>query len=193
MRLRVTVEGKSYDVEVEVIDPFALGSAASRVEGSPVGSVPRPAPSPTRLGGNAGSGSSPPTSPLASARAAAISNDSIAGGATTIAPALATPGAPKPPAPILPPWHGLSVGAAGVVAAPAPGAITRVFVKVGDALRAADPIVEFQMSSVVAPQERAAVGTIRAVQGGIVADVMVAPGATVAFGQALARLAPRER
>lgn len=193
MKLKVTVEGKTYEVEVETVDQSSLGSAALRVEGSPVG------PSSAR-----------PSSASASQAAAARA----AGPAAPAPSATPAPGpAPKhPPTPVplpsnshpdsaapalqagpeplapRPPWHGLTVGRPGECLAPIPGVIASILVKVGDAVKANDPLVQLEASHVVSPQEKPLVGTVRAVEGGTISEVAVSRGDAVGFGQVLVRI-----
>ncbi|MCC6677909.1 MAG: hypothetical protein IT436_12255 [Phycisphaerales bacterium] len=188
MKLRVKLRGRTYEVEVETVDQSGLGSAALRVEGSPAGPpVARPA----------GSASS---NQAAAARAAAASQApaptaSPVQSAAPPSPADASPPAAQPapetaPVPVAPrpPWHGLTVGGPGECLAPIPGVIASILVKVGDAVKANDPLVQLEASHVVSPQEKPLVGTVRAIEGGTVSEVAVARGDAVGFGQVLIRM-----
>jgi biotin carboxyl carrier protein len=153
MKLRVTIEQKTYDVDVELVEPFSMSSAASRVEGAPVSSV---------------------------GRASALTRVQAAPKAQVEAPA-------QPPASPAAPWHGLTLGKAGELLAPVPGVVRELFVKVGDRVKAYEPLLTIEVSKVVAPQDKPLMGTLRATDAGVIADISVAPGATVAFGQQLLR------
>lgn len=124
MKLHVTIESQTYEVEVDVVDPNApLASADLRVQSCP--SSPRPKPPAGRMimpgmNGN-GNGSKPVPTPNVQPTLVT----------TEAAPALVGP--PEPPLPPKPAWHGLGVGAPGEVCSPIPGIITNVNVKVGDA------------------------------------------------------------
>lgn len=160
MKLRIKVDGKSYEVEIESVEPSANTSAASRVEGSPVGA--------------AFARHQPPINASPAVRSA--------------------PSAPPPAqAPAIhheprSPWHGLTVGAAGEVLAPTEGIVCQVLIKVGDAVKASDPLVNIEVSHVLSPQKQPLIGTIRAIEAGIVAEIGVEPGQSVKFGQRLVRL-----
>jgi glutaconyl-CoA/methylmalonyl-CoA decarboxylase subunit gamma len=180
MKLRITVEGKVYDVEVERADAPELGSAASRVEGAAVGSslpkMPaRPALKPISS-----------TAPVVAngATASSPSRESIkpAASAQVDAPVEPPVGGPRAP------WHDLTIGEHGELLAPVPGIVLSVLVKVGDAVKANDPLVHIEVSKVLSPQEHPLVGTIRAIHSGTVADVLIKAGEKVGFGQALVKV-----
>ncbi|MDX2131334.1 MAG: biotin/lipoyl-binding protein [Planctomycetota bacterium] len=158
MKLRVTVDGKSYDVEVEVRDAGVFASAASRVEGARVDA--------SHLRAN----HAPAHAPVH----------------TSPRPAPAEPAPPAEPA--RPPWHGLTVAGAGECVSPVPGVVTAVLVKPGDAVKARDPLVELEVSHLMATSDRPTVGTVRALEGGVIAEVSVRPGDPVKFGQLLVRV-----
>jgi biotin carboxyl carrier protein len=158
MKLRITIEQKTYDVDVELVEPFAMPSAASRVEGAPVASVSRPI--------------APPRPHSAPMQAASPPKPDAT---------------PQPPAA---PWHGLTIGKSGELLAPVPGIVRELFVKVGDRVKAYEPLLTIEVSKIVAPQDKPLLGTLRATESGVIADITVAPGAAVAFGQQLLRYNP---
>lgn len=170
MKLRVTIEKRSYEVDVEVLDaPADIGSAAMRVRSSPVVAPPKPPNHEHRTTPSGGPSSATPIVPpvAAPSSAAAHAADHL------------------PPKPA---WHGLSVGAPGETCSPIPGVITSVQVKVGDALKAHDPVVVLQVAHVYAAGEVPMVGTVRTPTAGTVKEVLVQKGDIVAAGQVLARV-----
>lgn len=167
MKLRVTVDGKAYMVEVEPAETGVIASAASRVEGASVRtSVAAALPAPRRASGPNGKPASP-------------------------APAKPEPVAERLPE--RPPWHGLSVGSPGECTAPVPGTIKRVLVKPGDTVKKNDALVHIEVSSVLSPREKPLVGTVRALESGVVAEVTVKEGQTVAFAQPLVRVGAKKQ
>ena len=166
MKLRVKVEGKSYEVEIESVEPIGIASAASRVEGSPAGAAPPRPPS----------------------------NGAPLPGRITLAaqPAPATHAPPTPPPPRAP-WHELTVGPEGRVLAPIEGVVTILLVKVGDAVKANDPILNIEVSHVLSPQKQPLIGTIRAIEPGVVAEIAVQQGQSVRFGETLVRVQPASK
>lgn len=192
MKLKVTVEGKTYEVEVEAVDQAQLGSAALRVEGSPLGPpAPRPDGHSQRPAGPVPNSSpsptpAPPPTPKAFPSASPASPPHAA---TPPSPAPLPPHQPPGPWPDRAPWHGLSVGASpGECVAPMPGVIASVLVKPGDLVRANDPLIQLEASHILSPQEKPLVGTVRAVEAGAVAEVLVNRGDSVSFGQPLVRM-----
>lgn len=175
MKMRITVDGRPYEVEVESLEPSMPGSAASRVEGSRVTSQPPPAPPGPR-----------PALPGARNGAAAARVAAPAPQSSPVEP-------PKPePVPARPPWHGLSVGAPGECVAPVPGKVSRVMVKPGDTVRTGDALVEIEVTRMMNSEDvPVMVGTLRAIEAGVVTDVSARTGEQVAFGQVMVRLTPR--
>ena len=159
MKLRITVDGQPYNVEVEALDA-SLPSAATRVESARLLAPPKR-----------------PASTTNGPRPAAPS-----------APAAATP--PKPAAPAKP-WHGVDPGPDGECLAPVPGTVRGVLAKPGQSVKAGEPIINIEVSAVLSPQKKPLIGTVRSTRPGTIAEVAVKEGDTVAFGQILARLAPR--
>lgn len=181
MKLRITVEGKVYHVEVERADAPELGAAASRVEGAAVGSA-----LPRVLARSA-------LKPLASTAPATANSATPSGPSRENTKAVGAPA--QADAPVEPPvggqrapWHDLTVGEHGEILAPVPGSVLSVLVKVGDAVKANDPLVHIEVSKVLSPQEHPLVGTIRATNGGTVADVLIKTGEKVGFGQVLVKM-----
>jgi biotin carboxyl carrier protein len=174
MKMRVTVEGKTYEVEVEMLDgaPAGLASAESRVEG---GAVLRP---PAPVKGNNHSSSPAPASPPPPAKPAA------AAPAKPSAPAPAKP-EPLPPKPA---WHGLGATGEGEVVAPLAGVVTTLHVKVGDAVKVNDPVATIAASAVWSPGSRPLTGTVRAQHAGTVRELPVSAGDAVGAGRVLARI-----
>ncbi len=102
----------------------------------------------------------------------------VAAEAPKAAPApAAKPAAPKPAAPKAAPS-----GAAGAVKieAPMPGTVTKVIVKVGDAVKSGDTLLAFEAMKM--EQE------IKAPKDGVVASVNVSQGATINQGDLLVSL-----
>ncbi len=188
MKLRVKLRGKTYEVEVETIDQSGLGSAALRVEGSPAGPpVGRPAGSASSNQAAAARAAAAPQAPALPASPVQSAAPPTPAAASPPAAQPAPEAAPEPVAP-RPPWHGLTVGGPGECLAPIPGVIASILVKVGDAVKANDPLVQLEASHVVSPQEKPLVGTVRAIEGGTVSEVAVARGDAVGFGQVLIRM-----
>lgn len=163
MKLHVTVDGKTYDVEVEPAGNNVPASAASRVEGLPVGgTLPRP-PLAVRL---------PRPNTLAGAQGAAAPIDDAPRRAPT----------PKGH------WNRLTTGEEGECVSPVPGIVKAILVKLGDNLKANEPLVEIEVSHIVATSEKPLIGTIRALQPGTVSEIRVAPGQNVDVGDVLLKL-----
>jgi biotin carboxyl carrier protein len=106
------------------------------------------------------------------------SNTKAPSGGSAPAPVAAAP-APAAAAPA--PAMKASAGGPGLVAAPIPGAVLEVFVKVGDKVAAGDPILKMEAMKME--------NTIAAPVAGTVASVAVAKGAVVDQGQELAVIA----
>lgn len=176
MKLRITVEGKTYDVDVEPAEPLALESALSRVEGGAIGRVMPKAPSNHQRGprGAAASTSATPAAP-------AHSSTSTSSGTT---------GVVQPAAPAKAPWHGLTTAAPGDCVAPAAAVVERVRVKVGDSVRANDALVDLRLAGMFSMSEHPLVGSVRTLVSGTVSDVGATAGDQVAFGQLLVRVKP---
>lgn len=173
MKLHVTIESQTYEVEVDVVDPNTpLASADLRVQSAPVVAPPK-APAGRLLvpglNGN-GNGSKPATVP--NAQPTVVTTDA----------------APEPPLPPKPAWHGLGVGAPGEVCSPIPGIITNIYVKVGDAVKAYDPIVVLEIARKYVSDDRPLAGTVRALVGGTVKELLVQKGDAVEAGRVLARI-----
>ncbi|MFO0834540.1 MAG: biotin/lipoyl-containing protein [Phycisphaerales bacterium] len=183
MKLHVTIESQTYEVEVDVVDPNAsLASADLRVQSAPVVAPPK-APAGRMLvpGMNgSGNGSNPPPNPQPTPNAQPTLVT------TEAPPVLARP--PEPPLPPKPAWHGLGVGAPGEVCSPIPGIITNVNVKVGDAVKAYDSIVVIEIARKYVSDDRPMTGTVRALVGGTVKELLVQKGDAVEAGRVLARI-----
>lgn len=180
MKMRITVDGRPYEVEVESLEVSMPGSAASRVEGSRVTSQPplaQAGPRPSLPGARNGA---------AAARVEGLPPQAPPAQSSPVEP-------PKPePVPARPPWHGLSVGAPGECVAPVPGKVSRVMVKPGDTVRTGDALVEIEVTRMMNSEDvPVMVGTLRAIEAGVVTDVSARTGEQVAFGQVMVRLTPR--
>lgn len=192
MKMRVSVEGRSYDVEVEVLDGAAIGPAAipsgalSRVESAPAGSPPKV---PT-ASGQASNMRGPGVKNGSSAPAAAPTQNKTPAPATVNKPAPAPTPMPSP-LPPREPWHGLGVGKPGEVIAPVPGVVSGVHVKVGDDIRATEAIASIQLSQLYSPGQKPLIGTVRAMASGVVLDVLVREGDAISVGHVIARIGER--
>lgn len=100
------------------------------------------------------------------------------GAPVAAAPVAAAPVAAAAPAPAM---KASGATGPGLVAAPIPGAVLEVFVKVGDKVAAGDPILKMEAMKME--------NTIAAPVAGTVASVAVAKGAVVDQGQELAVVA----
>lgn len=175
MKLHVTIESQTYEVEVDVVDANTpLASADLRVQSAPVVAPPK-APAGRVLGLN-GNGNAPKPAPVPNAQPTVVTTDA----------APAAP--PEPPLPPKPAWHGLGVGAPGEVCSPIPGVITNINVKVGDAVKAYDPIVVLEIARKYVSDDRPLAGTVRALVGGTVKELLVQKGDVVEAGRVLARI-----
>lgn len=182
LRLRITVEGKRYDVDVEYVgahepwagaDPLAL-AAASRVEGAPVGAkAARPGP---RFNGR-GATSTPTTAPAAAqAEPPAAST------------AAATLPEPKVPHVRKPAWHGVGAGKPGEVVAPVPCVVVAYHAKVGDTVGVDDPIATIEVSHGYSTGERPMVGVLRAPDAGVVREIFASLNTPIAPAFTIARI-----
>ncbi|GMV25650.1 MAG: hypothetical protein AMXMBFR58_16810 [Phycisphaerae bacterium] len=160
MKLRITIENKSYEVDVEVIDPVNITSAASRVEGLPL-KAPLP---PIKHTNGLGSARTP-----SKARKQEATEEK----------------AERKP---IQPWHDLTVGKPGECVSPVPGTVVEVCTKVGDAVKPGDPLVRIEISNVVSPSDTPAVGTVRSLEAGVVKEIAVHKGEAIRFGQVLVRV-----
>lgn len=99
------------------------------------------------------------------------------------APALTPKPAPAAPAPVAAPAPAAPKPAAGanVVTAPLPGTITKITVKVGDAVKAGDTVLMMEAMKMENSITAEAAGTVKA--------ILVESGAQVQSGQALVELA----
>lgn len=177
MKLHVTIESQTYEVEVDVVDPKTpLGSADLRVQSAPVVAPPKAPAGRTLVPGLNSNGNSSKPAPIPNAQPTVVTTDD--------APA----GPPEPPLPPKPAWHGLGVGAPGEVCSPIPGIITSVSVKVGDAVKAYDPIVVLEIARKYVSDDRPMAGTVRALVGGTVKELLVQRGDAVEAGRVLARI-----
>jgi biotin carboxyl carrier protein len=176
LRLRITVEGKRYDVDVEYVgahepwagaDPLAL-AAASRVEGAPVGAkAARPGP---RFNGRGATATAAPAT------------------AHATSPAASPVTSPEPRVPHVrkPAWHGVGAGKPGEVVAPVPCVVVAYHAKVGDTVGVDDPIATIEVSHGYSTGERPMVGVLRAPDAGVVREILadlntpIAPAFTIA-------------
>ncbi|MBY0111236.1 MAG: biotin/lipoyl-binding protein [Phycisphaerales bacterium] len=163
MKMRITVEGKKYDVEVEMLDA-ALPTAAA-----PAAPVLKPTPA-------AKLESKPDGKP-----AAVIETKAEAKGEHKADP--------KPdPKVDAKGWHQVSEGKPGEVCAPVSGTVGEVRVKIGDAIKVGDSLVVLEVSKLVSTGEQAFAGSIRSLLAGTVRDVLIKKGEAVKPGQVLARI-----
>ena len=177
MKLHVTIESQTYEVDVDVVDSNTpLPSADLRVQSAPVVAPPKAPAGRMLVPGLNGNGSKPV--PIPNSQPTVVTTDA--------APVLIGP--PEPPLPPKPAWHGLGVGAPGEVCSPIPGIITNVNVKVGDAVRAYDPIVSLEIARKYVSDDRPLAGTVRALVGGTVKELLVQKGDAVEAGRVLARI-----
>lgn len=184
MKLHVTIESQTYEVEVDVVEPNAsLASADLRVQSAPVVAPPKAPAGRMIVPGMNGNGNG--SKPLPNAQPTPNVQPTLV--TTEAAPELVGP--PEPPLPPKPAWHGLGVGAPGEVCSPIPGIITNVNVKVGDAVKAYDPIVVIQIASKYVSDDRPMTGTVRALVGGTLKELFVRKGDAVETGHVLARIA----
>lgn len=206
MKLRVTVEGRIYEVEVEHVDPalpLTARPAAPVVATSPA-NIPLPpprVPQASRPGNGPVPAAPKPESkpeakpeakpapavaaPVAARPAAAPSRATapVAPTTPTFSPASFTPAprvtTPPPLPPAEPGPHDISVHLAGV--------IHDVHVKVGDAVRVGDALLDFEAStSNHGPRPFA--GTVHTRYAGVVKDIMVKSGDKAAANQPLLRI-----
>lgn len=187
MKLRVTVEGTSYDVSVEVLEDAEMvpEGARLRVESAAASRVPPP----PRNGGP--KVAMPPRTEVTSAKPAASSAATVPGQVKSQRALQPIPEpAPEPKAPATPshPWHDLTVGTGGEIVAPFPGIVKRIDVKVGDAIAMHDVLLSMQFSPTLGGGSKPLTGTVRALAAGTVRDVLVREGDAVAAGQSLIRL-----
>lgn len=126
MRLRITVEGKTYDVDVEVLED----------ESGPITSTPRPAAAPER-----GAVEAPAPSPSASPAAAGenILQSPIAG---TILSVAVSPGDVVELNQVLMVMEAMKMETN--IAAPNAGTIKSVHISAGDTVKQGQPLVEFE-------------------------------------------------
>lgn len=197
MNLRITIEGRTYDVQVEFDDsqdfapsePTASAvSSSSRVEGLSLGRIPA---------------RSNPRNGLAKARAQAGRAPQNGGSAPSpstpaVAPPSALPSAAPqpapsaPPAPIKPAWHGLGTGESGEVVSPIAGRIRAICVSPGQKVKPGDALVELQASATYSPGDRPLQGTLRATKTGVIEKIEVAANQSVQFRQRLLIIRPEQ-
>ncbi len=167
MKLRVTVEGKAYDVVVDVLedDPVAPSAAASGMSGRA-----------RALGGRA-------AMPIAERETAARaeSNGTLKGAERS--------GAERPGAEKSDP--GVVVDISLSIA----GTITSVRAKVGDAVRPHEAIMAFAASSALTgggATGNGLVGAVHVPSAGVITEVLVRQGDTITPNQVLARMRVRK-
>jgi biotin carboxyl carrier protein len=98
---------------------------------------------------------------------------------------------PAKPAPAVAPLVAAptkTTGAVTEVQAPLAGVILDVRVKVGDAVRANDPVVTIEASRVISSGDAPMIGSIRAEVAGTVKEVLVKPGSKVSAHDVLMRI-----
>ena len=172
MKLHVTVESRTYEVDVELLDASTpLPSADSRVQSAPVTAPPKPP---------NGRASTPIVPTIAMSGATAPSKP-----APPPPPAPLRPDPPQNPRPI---WNNLSVGRPGEACSPIPGIIEAIHVKIGDAVKVNDAVISLRMSSMYGG-DQPMIGSVRTLAAGTVKEVLVAKGDKVAAGQVLVRIA----
>jgi biotin carboxyl carrier protein len=159
MKMRITVEGKKYDVEVEMLDT-ALPTAAA-----PAAPVLKPKP-------EVKPEAKPETKP-----GAVIETKAEAKAEHKPDPKVDAKG-----------WHQVSEGKPGEVCAPVSGTVGEVRVKIGDTIKVGDSLVVLEVSKLVSTGEQAFAGSIRSLLAGTVKDILVKKGENVKPGQVLAKV-----
>lgn len=159
MKMRITVEGKKYDVEVEMLDA-ALPTAAA-----PAAPVLKPKPD------------SKPEAKPDGKPAAVIETKAEHKPDPKLDPKVDPKG-----------WHQVSEGKPGEVCAPVSGTVGEVRVKIGDTIKVGDSLVVLEVSKLVSTGEQAFAGSIRSLLSGTVRDVLIKKGEAVKPGQVLARI-----
>ncbi|HEX8877199.1 MAG TPA: biotin/lipoyl-containing protein [Phycisphaerales bacterium] len=159
MKMRITVEGKKYEVEVEMLDSVLPTAAAP---------------------------AAPIIKPKTDAKPAAVIETKTDGKPELKPDAKADHGSnhhvdAKG-------WHSVSEGKAGEVCAPVSGTVGEVRVKIGDAIKVGDSLVVLEVSKAVSTGEQPFAGSIRSLLTGTVRDVLIKKGETVKPGQVLARI-----
>jgi biotin carboxyl carrier protein len=157
--MRITVEGKKYDVEVEMLDtalPTAAAPAAPIIK-------PKPEVKPE---------AKPETKP-----GAVIETRAEAKAEHKPDPKVDAKG-----------WHQVSEGKPGEVCAPVSGTVGEVRVKIGDTIKVGDSLVVLEVSKLVSTGEQAFAGSIRSLLAGTVKDILVKKGENVKPGQVLAKV-----
>lgn len=163
MKMRITVEGKKYDVEVEMLDA-ALPTAAA-----PAAPVLKPKPDSKP---EAKPDTKPDTKP-----GAVIETKAEAKAEHKPDPKVDAKG-----------WHQVSEGKPGEVCAPVSGIVGEVRVKIGDTIKVGDSLVVLEVSKLVSTGEQAFAGSIRSLLAGTVKDILVKKGENVKPGQVLAKV-----
>ncbi|MDX2117589.1 MAG: hypothetical protein SFY96_05325 [Planctomycetota bacterium] len=175
MKLHVTVESRTYEVDVELLDASTpLPSADSRVQSAPV--------------------TAPPKAPNGRLSTPIVPTVAMSGAAAPPRPAAAPPPPPAPlrtdpplnPRPI---WNNLSVGRPGEACSPIPGIIEAIHVKIGDAVKVNDAVITLRMTSTYVGGDQPMIGSVRTLAAGTIKEVLVAKGDKVAAGQVLVRIA----
>jgi biotin carboxyl carrier protein len=164
MKLRITVEGRIYDVEVEHIDQAQPLTGRPAAPAAPTAPAPAPAPQ-TR---------SPESAPRLSTSVTPQPGPS----AGVDHPVDATQAPPSLP-PAVPGPHDVSIHLAA--------RIQDVHVKVGDAVRVGDAILDLEVTMANHGKLPFA-GTMHTRFAGVITDVLVRPGDTVGPNQPLVRI-----
>lgn len=163
MKMRITVEGKKYDVEVEMLDA-ALPTAAA-----PAAPILKPKPDPK-------------PDAKADTKPGAVIETKSESKADTKAEHKPDPKVDAKG------WHQVSEGKPGEVCAPVSGTVGEVRVKIGDAIKVGDSLVVLEVSKLVSTGEQSFAGSIRSLLSGTVRDVLIKKGESVKPGQVLARI-----
>lgn len=126
MRMRITVEGRAYEVEVEVMDEGAVATAPPPAASAPTRSAPHapPSPPPGQSSGAAPVAGELP-SPLAGnvIRVAVKNGDQVKAGDTIVV------------------LEAMKMESA--VTAPGDGTVSQILVNAGDSVKAGQPLVKF--------------------------------------------------
>jgi len=181
MNLRITVEGKTYDVKVTVMEhaPTPRGPVRGPVSGLGASSI------------------APPAALVAAeeARLKAKADSTAAakpGKATKISSEIASTRVDAKPEP----WpertthhiYGPLPAKPGEVVCPVAGVIVDVLAKPGDKVKQHASLLVLEVSKQIATGERPFVGTVRASTKGVVKAIRVKPGDKVKSGQVLCEL-----
>jgi biotin carboxyl carrier protein len=203
MNMRITIEGRTYDVTVEIDEAELPASdarsadssgSASRVEGLTLQRAP------ARVNPRNGVGKSRGQSPLSPLASQHLSPSNAASPSLPAAPhahgaqlqpaGAVVPEPPPKPVPIKPAWHDLGSGDMGEVVSPIAGRIRVMSVALGQKVKPGDALLELEASSTYSSGERPLQGTLRATHSGTIEQIDVTEQQTVQFRQRLLVIRP---